>query len=79
MGHGDFKLLAVIGAWFGWEMLPQTILISSFIGALVGLGLMLAGRGDLSTKIPFGPYLAIAGILAMLHGATINQYYLRLL
>ena len=79
MGHGDFKLLAVIGAWFGWEMLPQAILISSFIGAMAGLGLMAVGRGDLSTKIPFGPYLAIAGVLAMLHGPAINQYYLRLL
>lgn len=78
MGQGDFKLLAAIGGWLGWQMLPLTIVISSLIGASVGLGLMIARRADLSTKIPFGPYLAIAGIIAMLHGAEINQYYLRL-
>jgi leader peptidase (prepilin peptidase)/N-methyltransferase len=77
MGHGDFKLLAAIGSWFGWEMLPQAILISSCIGASVGVGLMIVGRGDLSSKIPFGPYLAIAGIVALLHGAAINQVYWR--
>lgn len=75
MGQGDFKLLAAIGSWFGWQMLPQAILISAFIGASVGISLIVAGKGDLSTKIPFGPYLAIAGIVALLHGADINRYY----
>jgi leader peptidase (prepilin peptidase) / N-methyltransferase len=79
MGHGDFKLLAAIGAWLGWQVLPQVIVISSMFGALVGVSLMIAGRGDLTTKIPFGPYLAIAGIVALVHGPAINQYYLRLL
>ena len=78
MGQGDFKLLAIIGSWFGWQMLPQAIFLSAFAGACVGVTLIVAGRGDLSTKIPFGPYLAIAGTVAMLHGPDINRYYFRL-
>jgi leader peptidase (prepilin peptidase)/N-methyltransferase len=78
MGHGDFKLLAALGAWFGWQMLPLVVLVSTALGAAVGLVLMAAGRGDLSTRIPFGPYLAIAGVIALLHGDAINQHYLRL-
>lgn len=68
MGEGDFKLLAALGAWMGWQMLPAIILLSSAVGAVVGLAMMaLAGKGR-DTKIPFGPYLAGAGMIAMLIG-----------
>ncbi len=79
MGYGDFKLLAAIGAWFGWQMLPLTILLSSLVGAVVGISLILvAGRGR-EVPIPFGPYLAAAGILAMFFGKPMTQAYLNLL
>ena len=73
MGYGDFKLLAAIGAWLGWQMLPLTILLSSLVGAVIGIGLIvLAGRGR-SVPIPFGPYLAIAGMIALLHGPGLTR------
>jgi leader peptidase (prepilin peptidase)/N-methyltransferase len=73
MGYGDFKLLAAIGAWLGWQMLPLTILLSSLVGAVIGIGLIVfAGRGR-SVPIPFGPYLAIAGMIALLHGPTLTR------
>ena len=73
MGYGDFKLLAAIGAWLGWQMLPLTILLSSLVGAVVGIGLIVfAGRGR-SVPIPFGPYLAIAGMIALLHGPVLTR------
>jgi len=68
MGYGDFKLLAALGAWFGWAMLPTIILLSSVVGAVVGISLMVfAGRGR-DYKIPFGPYLAGAGMIALFYG-----------
>ena len=76
MGYGDFKLLAAIGAWLGWQMLPLVILLSSMVGALIGIGLMIFARHGRETPIPFGPYLAIAGIIAMFHGQALNRYYL---
>ena len=77
MGFGDFKLLAAIGAWTGWAMLPFTILASSFFGALIGLALIVtAGRGR-NVPIPFGPYLACAGVAALFWGPQISNYYLR--
>ena len=74
MGYGDFKLLAALGAWMGWKALPSIILISSVVGAVVGIALIVfAGRARDKT-IPFGPYLAAAGMIAMLWGAPIAAY-----
>ncbi len=73
MGYGDFKLLAAIGAWLGWQMLPLTILLSSLVGAVIGISMIVfAGRGR-SVPIPFGPYLAIAGMIALLHGPALTR------
>jgi leader peptidase (prepilin peptidase) / N-methyltransferase len=73
MGYGDFKLLAAIGAWLGWQMLPLTILLSSLVGAVIGIGLIVfAGRGR-SVPIPFGPYLAIAGLIALAYGPALTR------
>jgi leader peptidase (prepilin peptidase)/N-methyltransferase len=79
MGYGDFKLLAAIGAWLGWQILPLTILLSSFVGALVGIALIVLARHGRNVPIPFGPYLAAAGIIAMFWGPHLNQAYLRML
>lgn len=78
MGHGDFKLLALFGAWLGWQMLPQIILISTALGSIVGLSLILLRRSQFGSKLPFGPYIALAGWIAMLYGAKINHTYLQL-
>ena len=79
MGYGDFKLLAAIGAWFGWQMLPLVILMSSFVGAFVGIVLIVLARHGRNVPIPFGPYLAAAGIIALFWGKGLNQAYLGLL
>jgi len=76
MGHGDFKLLAAIGAWLGWKMLPLVILLSSFVGAMVGVSLIVLARHGRDVPIPFGPYLAAAGLVALLFGEALNRYYL---
>jgi leader peptidase (prepilin peptidase)/N-methyltransferase len=78
MGYGDFKLLAVIGAWLGWKILPLTILLSSLVGAAVGISLILFTRHGRDTPIPFGPYLAAAGVIALFWGGTLTETYLRL-
>ncbi len=78
MGYGDFKLLAVFGAFLGWQMLPQIVLISSLIGAIVGLGLIVLRGRDRQIPIPFGPYLATAGLIALFWGESINHGYLQL-
>ena len=79
MGYGDFKLLAAIGAWTGWKMLPLVILASSVIGAIVGvLMIVLASRGR-DVPIPFGPYLAGAGAVALLWGEPLTREYLKLI
>jgi len=78
MGYGDFKLLAAIGAWFGWQLLPLTILLASCVGAVVGLSLMVFARHGRSVPIPFGPYLASAGVIALFWGKQLNQAYLGL-
>lgn len=75
MGYGDFKLLAVIGAWFGWQMLPLVILFSSVAGAVVGVGLILTAGHRYHIPIPFGPYLAGGGLLALFWGNQINRAY----
>jgi leader peptidase (prepilin peptidase)/N-methyltransferase len=79
MGYGDFKLLAAIGAWLGWKVLPMVILLSSFVGAVIGIALIVFARRQRSMPIPFGPYLALAGIVALFHGAALNARYLDLL
>lgn len=77
MGYGDFKLLAAIGAWLGWEMLPLTVLLSSMVGAVVGLGLIVIARRGREIPIPFGPYLAAAGVLALVWGKPLTDAYLQ--
>jgi leader peptidase (prepilin peptidase)/N-methyltransferase len=76
MGYGDFKLLALLGAWMGWKMLPLIVLLSSFVGALIGIAMVIFMGRDRSVPIPFGPYLAIAGWIALLWGDKITQSYL---
>jgi len=76
MGYGDFKLLAAIGAWVGWQMLPLTILLSSFVGAVVGIALIVLTRQGRNVPIPFGPYLATAGVIALFWGKPLTQLYL---
>ena len=79
MGYGDFKLLAALGAWMGWQLLPLIIVLSSFVGAAIGIaGIIILGR-DKNIPIPFGPYLAIAGWIAFLWGDNITQWYLQLM
>lgn len=77
MGYGDFKLFALFGAWLGWQMLPMILLLSSAVGALIGISMIVLRGRDHQTPIPFGPYLAIAGILALFWGEHINRAYLQ--
>ena len=77
MGYGDFKLLAALGAWFGWQLLPVIILLSSLVGAVVGIALIVFARHGRSVPIPFGPYLAGGGLVAMFWGQTLTQAYLK--
>lgn len=76
MGYGDFKLLAAIGAWFGWQLLPAVILLSSISGAVIGIGLIMFTKRGRETPMPFGPFLAIAGIAALFFGQQLSQFYL---
>jgi leader peptidase (prepilin peptidase) / N-methyltransferase len=75
MGYGDFKLLSLFGAWLGWQSLPVIILLSSFVGAVVGISMIIFSRHDRNTPIPFGPYLAAAGWIALIWGQDINRLY----
>jgi leader peptidase (prepilin peptidase) / N-methyltransferase len=76
MGYGDFKLLAALGAWLGWQMLPLVILLSAMVGTIVGVaGIVLQGR-EKGAKLPFGPYLAAAGLIAIIWGTPLNAWYL---
>jgi leader peptidase (prepilin peptidase)/N-methyltransferase len=77
MGYGDFKLLAMLGAWLGWQYLPQIILLSALVGAVVGILLIVVRGRDRNIPIPFGPYLAAAGWISLMWGAQINEAYLR--
>ena len=79
MGYGDFKLLAMLGAWLGWQYLPLIIFLSSMVGAVIGVGMVLSKHRKLNQTIPFGPYLAAAGWLALIWGAELNQIYLNLI
>jgi len=77
MGYGDFKLLAMLGAWGGWQVLPLTILLSSVVGAVLGTIMLRLQKAESGTAIPFGPYLAIAGWIALLWGDRITATYLQ--
>jgi leader peptidase (prepilin peptidase)/N-methyltransferase len=79
MGYGDFKLLAALGAWLGWSMLPTIILLSSVVGAIVGISLIVAARHGRNVPIPFGPYLAAAGGIALFWGPQMTRTYLGLM
>ncbi len=79
MGYGDFKLLAALGAWLGWQMLPLIILLSSLVGAVVGILLIVLAKRGRNVPIPFGPYLAAAGLLALFWGPQLTQRYLGLM
>jgi len=79
MGYGDFKLLAAIGALLGWQMLPLVIMLSAFAGALIGISLIVFKGRSKNNALPFGPYLSIAGFIALLWGEQINQSYLQLI
>ncbi|MGL5813037.1 MAG: prepilin peptidase [Aeromonas sp.] len=76
MGYGDFKLLAALGAWLGWQALPIVLLLSSLVGAVFGIGLIVLRKHHQGNPIPFGPYLAIAGWIALLWGDSITRWYL---
>jgi leader peptidase (prepilin peptidase) / N-methyltransferase len=77
MGHGDFKLLGALGAWLGWQMLPLIVLLSSVVGAAIGITLMVFKGRDHNVPLAFGPYLAIAGAIALFFGpALIKGWYL---
>ena len=75
MGHGDFKLLALLGAWLGWQLLPLIIISASLLGAIIGIGMIIFRAHDRDIPIPFGPYLAIGGWIAMLWGPAILSLY----
>lgn len=79
MGFGDFKLLAAIGAWLGWTLLPLVILLSSLVGAVVGIALIVLTKHGRNIPIPFGPYLAGGSLIALFWGPALNQSYLQLL
>jgi len=76
MGFGDFKLLAALGAWMGWQALPMIILLSSFFGALIGITMKIRNKEGADAPIPFGPFLAAAGFTALIWGEQLNAFYL---
>ena len=76
MGYGDFKLLAALGAWMGWQLLPLIVLLSAGTGAIIGITMLILTRHQRGQQIPFGPYLAGGGWLALLWGVDLNRYYL---
>ncbi len=75
MGYGDFKLLAMLGAWLGWQMLPLIILLSALVGAVIGIALIVIRGRDRQLPLPFGPYLAAAGFVALLWGRPLMDAY----
>jgi leader peptidase (prepilin peptidase)/N-methyltransferase len=78
LGYGDFKLLAMLGAWLGWQALPMIILVSSLLGSIVGISLIVLHKQDKNVPIPFGPFLAIAGFASLLWGTQLNLLYFKL-
>jgi leader peptidase (prepilin peptidase)/N-methyltransferase len=79
MGYGDFKLLGTLGAWMGWQSLLLIVILSSLVGAIVGISLLVFRGRDRNIPIPFGPYLAGAGFIALLWGDTFKQLYIQML
>ena len=79
MGYGDFKLLAALGAWLGWQLLPLIIILSSVVGAAIGITLIIVVKHGRDIPIPFGPYLAGGGLIALFYGQTLTQSYLQIL
>ena len=79
MGYGDFKLLAALGAWLGWQALPTIVLMSAFVGAVTGIMLMIFRGRDHNIPMPFGPFLAAAGWITMLYGEAIRLAYIELM
>jgi leader peptidase (prepilin peptidase)/N-methyltransferase len=77
MGYGDFKLLAALGAWMGWQLIPLIIILSSVVGVIVGCTILLMKQQDRNTALPFGPYLAAAGWISLLWGNAIIASYLQ--
>lgn len=75
MGYGDFKLLALLGAWVGWQYVLTIVLLSSLVGAVIGIAMMMLVKHGLNVPIPFGPYLAAAGWLSFIWGNDVNQFY----
>lgn len=78
MGHGDFKLLAMLGAWLGWQYLPFVVLLSSSLGAIIGIAILFVQKKHKNTPFAFGPYLAFAGWIVLLFGQPITQWYFNL-
>ena len=78
LGYGDFKLLAMLGAWLGWQMLPLIILLSTVLGSIVGIGAIIFTNKKFYSRIPFGPFLASSGWVALMWGNAINTWYLNL-
>ncbi|MEQ1602783.1 MAG: A24 family peptidase [Methylophilaceae bacterium] len=76
MGYGDFKLLAAIGAWFGWQLLPAVILLSSVLGSVIGIALIIVAKRGRQVPMPFGPFLAIGGVAALFWGTELSRFYL---
>ena len=76
MGYGDFKLLALFGAWLGWSAVPLIVFLSAFVGAIVGIGLITLRGHDRNIPIPFGPYLAVAGWIALMWGEQLLDAYI---
>lgn len=76
MGYGDFKLLAAIGAWFGWKILPAVILLSASLGTIIGVGLIILAKRGREVPMPFGPFLALGGIAALFFGQQLANYYI---
>ena len=76
MGYGDFKLLAAIGAWFGWKILPAVILLSASLGTIIGVGLIILAKRGREVPMPFGPFLALGGIAALFFGQQLASYYI---
>lgn len=79
MGYGDFKLLSALGAWFGWQLLPLILVLSSLVGAIIGISLIVLFKHGRNIPIPFGPYLAGGGLIALFWGQTLTHQYLHLL
>jgi leader peptidase (prepilin peptidase)/N-methyltransferase len=77
MGYGDFKLFAALGAWLGWKLLPLVIILSAATGAILGISMIVLRGRDRAAPMPFGPYLAAAGWLAMMYGDSLVSAYLR--